>query len=85
MSNTDTSTPVITVPVKSAWASKVNWTQAISAVATCATALIAAANLPAAQAAALTAMVAGIGQFATVIFKTWFTTSVTPASAAKVS
>lgn len=74
----------VTVPVKSAWASKVNWTQVAAAAATCATAVIAAANLPAEQAASLTAAVAGIGQIATIIIKTFFTTTVTPASASKV-
>ena len=74
----------VTVPVKSAWASKVNWTQVIAGVATFATALISAANLPAAQAAALTAAVAGAGQFVTIILRTFFTTAVTPSSATKV-
>lgn len=71
---------VTTVPVKSAWVSKINWTQVVSAVATCVTAVISAANLPAAQATALTAAVAGGGQFLTVILKSFFTTSVTPGS-----
>lgn len=73
-----------TVDVKSAWASKVNWAQGVAAAATFATALIAAANLPAAQAAELTAAVAGIGQLATIIIRTFFTTSITPSSAAKL-
>lgn len=83
MTNTD-SNSAASVPVKSAWASKVNWAQGVSALATCATALIAAANLPAEQAAALTAAVAGVGQLATIIIKTFFTTTITPSSAAKL-
>lgn len=77
-------TPTVQVPVKSAFASKINWLQAITAAGTFATALISAANLPATQAAELTASVAAVGQLATVICRTFFTTSVTPSSAAKV-
>jgi hypothetical protein len=74
-----------TVPVKSAMTSKVNWLQVISALATVATAIISAANLSAAQAAEYTAAVAGIGQIATIIVKTFFTTTITPSSAAKLN
>lgn len=72
--------PTATVPVKSSWSSKINWTQAVAAIVTFATALIAAANLPAAQATELTAAVAGIGQLATIVLRTFFTTAVTTAS-----
>lgn len=73
-----------TVPIKSAWASKINWLQVIAALMTGATALISAANLPAAQATEITAAVAGVGQILTLIVRTFFTTAITPSSAAKV-
>ena len=72
---------VATVAVKSAWASKINWAQAASALVTCTTAVVGALNLPPAQAASITAGAALIGQIATVILKTFFTASITPASA----
>jgi len=70
----------VAAPVKSAWASKINWIQVISALGTCATALISSANLPAAQAVALTASVGVVGDFLTGVVRTWFTKSVTPGS-----
>jgi len=71
------------VAVQSAWYSKINWTQAVAAVVTFATAIISAANLPAVQATELTAAVAGIGQLLTVVLRTFFTSTVTPSSAPK--
>jgi len=70
------------VAVKSAWASKINWLQALGAAGTLITTL--AAGLPPDQAAKWTATVAIVTNIATVIIKTWFTTTVTPASAKKV-
>ena len=73
----------VTVPVKSAAASKINWVQVVTACATFATALTAATNMPGAQAAELTAGIAGVGQLLTIILRTFFTASVTPSSLPK--
>ena len=72
--------PTVTVPIKSAWYSKINWIQAVSAVCTFATALISASQVDAATATKLTAAVAGVGQVATWAVRTFFTTSITPSS-----
>lgn len=69
-----------TVPVKSAWASKVNWLQLISLLATFLTGIIGIFNLDPMTTAKLTALVAMIGQMATLIVRTFFTTSVTSQS-----
>lgn len=66
---------VTTVPVKSAWASKVNWLQVISAAATFATAIVAAAHLPAGQAVAATAVAGGTGDFLTVLVRSFLPNS----------
>ena len=77
MSNS-TIVPQATVEVKSAWASKINWTQAVS-LAAMLLAYFGINMTPEVQAAILAAIVAG-NTIATWIIKTWFTTTVTPAS-----
>lgn len=72
--------PTATVPVKSPLASKINWAQVAAALATFATALIGAAHLPGSQAAEYTAAVAGVGQLATIILRSFFSASVTSGS-----
>ena len=74
---------VTSVPVKSAAASKINWAQIVAAAATCATAVVGALNLPIDQATAITAAVAAIGQIATVILRTFYTTAVVQNSVPK--
>lgn len=71
----------VNVAVKSAWASKTNWLQVVSAGATLATALV--AGLPPADAAKWTALIAVATNVATIIIKTFFTPTVTPSSAKK--
>lgn len=90
MSNTDTSTPVVAVPVKSALLSKINWIAGVSAalvVLNQTTDVLQQALpfIPAQYQHWVTVGIAVTGGLATIITKTWFTTSVTPASAAKVS
>lgn len=68
----------IVVPVKSAWLSKINWTQAISMLAMVGT--VFGLNLePQTQADIVVAI--GLAQGAlTWVFKTFFTNTVTPSS-----
>jgi hypothetical protein len=76
--------PQVVVPVKSAWLSKINWTQAVASIAMV-LALVTgnAISLTADQQGAVVVVIGVIGNIATFIFKTWFTKSVTPSSAAK--
>lgn len=70
-----------TVEVKSAWASKVNWTQAIAAGA-----MILAyfgINLDANTQAAVLALIVALQSITTFVIKTWFSPTVTPSSVAK--
>lgn len=69
-----------TVPVRSAWASKINWLQAISLAATFLTGIIGAFNLDPVTTAKVTAGIAMAGQVLTFIARTYFTSSVTPSS-----
>lgn len=72
---------VVTVDVKSAWASKINWTQAVAVAA--AGLSYFGLNLDAPTQAALLMVITGAQGVATWIIKTWFTNSVTPAAVAK--
>jgi hypothetical protein len=70
------------VTVKSAWLSKINWTQAVASAAM----LIAfatgnAINLTADQQTAIVVVIGVIGNITTYVLKTWFTDTITPASA----
>ena len=83
MTNTDTPS-VVTVPVQSAWLSKINWTQAIQAAAMVLVLVTGGkVNLDPTQQAAIVVTIGVLGNALTVIFKTWFTGTVTPQSAAK--
>jgi hypothetical protein len=70
------------VEVKSAWLSKINWAQILTVGFT----LLAAfgVNLPEDMKVNLIAAVTAIGGLATIVMKTWFTTTITPSSAAKL-
>jgi hypothetical protein len=73
----------VTVPVKSAWYSKINWTQAVGIVATV-IAVVTSNRVqidPATQ-VSIVATIQGIVAVATWVQRTWFTTAVTPASVA---
>ena len=66
------------VDVKSAWLSKINWTQAVGFLAM----MLAffGIDMPADTRAAIVTMIGAGTQVATWIIKTWFTSTVTPAS-----
>lgn len=66
------------VPVKSAWLSKINWTQVISAVLTLITTN--AFGLEAETQVKVLAVVQMLQSVATVILRTWFNGTVAPAS-----
>ena len=72
----------VEVDVKSAWWSKINWVQAVAMLATVAT--VFGFDFPPELQAKIVATITGVSGVATVILRTWFTTSVTPASAGKV-
>lgn len=69
----------VEVAVKSAWWSKINWVQAITLVATIAT-VFGFDFSPELQAKIVETLVA-FSALATIILRTWFTTSVTEAAA----
>lgn len=72
-------TPVaVVVPVKSAWLSKINWTQGIALLAMAGTFF--GFDLPAETQAEILAGIVGIQAAVTWLLKTFFTTTVTPAS-----
>lgn len=66
------------VEVKSAWLSKVNWTQAVSMGAT--VLALKGFNMDAETQVAVVAGIQGLQSVATWIFRTWFNKSVAPAS-----
>lgn len=68
------------VPVVSAWYSKINWTQVISVGVMVAT--MAGIVVPTGMQEAVLAAIVAIQAVATIVLKTWFTKSVTPASVA---
>lgn len=72
----------IEVAVKSAWWSRVNWTQAVGMAATIG--VLFGLNLSPEEQAKVVATIQGVSALATIILRTWFTTSVTPASAARI-
>ena len=76
--------PQVVVPVKSAWLSKINWTQAVASVAMVLTLVTGnAVALTGDQQSAIVVTIGVIGNIVTFVMKTWFTKSVTPSSAAK--
>lgn len=72
----------VVVEEKSAWLSKINWTQILTVVFT----LLAAfgVNIPEEMKVNIIAAVTAIGGIVTVVMRTWFTTKVTSASAARL-
>ena len=70
------------VPIKSAFASGINWATVLGVIATIATAF--GYTVPPDLVPAVTGMIsAAVGLFV-VIKRTWFTTSITPSSAKRV-
>lgn len=76
-------TTVAQVDVQSAWASKINWAQAVGIGATV-LALVSGNKyqLPVETQLSIVAGIQGIQAVVTWIVKTWFTTTITPSSAA---
>ncbi|MFZ3308924.1 MAG: hypothetical protein WBD53_08075 [Xanthobacteraceae bacterium] len=71
----------VMVPTKSAWLSKINWTQGVSSVAMVLTLVSGGKlNLTADQQVAIVVTIGIVGDVATWVIKTWFTPTVTPAS-----
>ncbi len=84
--STTPSLPSITVPITSAWSSKVNWTQAVSAGAMVLTLVSGGkVGMSADQQAAAVVTIGVIGNIVTWVFKTFFTSSVHAASLPKGS
>src|ERR1017187_2792355 len=78
----DTKT-IATVDVQSSWASKINWTQAVSGVAMMMTFMTGGKlGMTIDQQAAMVTVIGVVGNVATWVMKTWFTKTVTTASAA---
>lgn len=73
---------VAEVDVKSAWYSKINWTQMVGPAVS--VAAFFGLNLSADDMAKVIIGVQAVQSIVTVIMKTFFTTTVTPSSAAKV-
>lgn len=73
----------VTVPVESAWWSKINWTQAVGLLSTVLT-VTAGHGLDPATQVSIVAGIQGVQSLVTWYFKTFQTTTVTPSSAAKV-
>jgi hypothetical protein len=78
-----TMTTVAQVDVKSAWTSKINWTQAVGIMAT--VLAVVSGNkyqIPVETQLAIVATIQGAQGIASWVLKTWFTKTITPASAA---
>ena len=87
MSVTDVSTTntAATVDIKSSWLSKTNWTQVVGVAATALSLFTANKfSIPAEQQVIIVGVIQGIQSIATWIIKTWFTSTVSPASLPKV-
>jgi len=71
----------VLVQTKSAWASKINWTQAVSSGAMLLTLISGGKlNLTADQQVGIVVTIGVAGDIITWVTKTWFTPTVTPAS-----
>lgn len=76
----------VMVPTKSAWLSKINWTQGVSSFAMVLTLISGGKlNLSADQQTAIVVTIGVAGDIVTYVIKTWFTPTVTPASVGGVS
>lgn len=73
---------IVEVAVKSAWWSKINWTQVVSMAASAA--VFFGFNLPEDQKAAIIAVLNGLSGVMTIVLRTWFTSTITPAVANKI-
>lgn len=84
MSSTDKlTTTVAQVDVQSAWVSKINWTQAVGIIASELVFLTGGkVNIPVEQQVGIVTLIQTATGVATWIMKTWFTKTITSASAA---
>jgi hypothetical protein len=73
---------LVTVDVKSAWASKINWTQAVSVLAS--VLIMFGVNLDAETQAHLVIAINLVSSAVTWVLRTWFTETITPAVAKKL-
>lgn len=69
---------MVKVPVKSSWASKINWTQAVALAAS--VAVVFGVPVEPETQVAIIAGIQGVQATATWILRTWFTKEVTPSS-----
>jgi len=79
--STITTVPAAVVPVTSGWFSKINWTQAVQAIA--AVLVIATGgkiSLDPQQQLAIVGGIVVVGNILTIVLKTYFTSTVTPQS-----
>jgi hypothetical protein len=77
----DVSTQTARVDVKSAWASKINWTQAMGIGASALVVVTGGKiDIPPEVQLALVGLIQSGQAITTWVIKTWFTTTVTPAS-----
>jgi hypothetical protein len=70
------------VAIKSAWWSKVNWTQVLAMASSFG--VVFGLDISPEEQAKIVATIQGVSGLATIIIRTWFTTSITPASASKI-
>ncbi|HYV30886.1 MAG TPA: hypothetical protein VEO53_07275, partial [Candidatus Binatia bacterium] len=68
---------VAKVEIKSAWLSKINWTQAVAAAASIA--VIFGVDVPPEQQVTIVAAIQIIQTLTTIVIKTWLTPTITPA------
>lgn len=74
--------PTVIVEEKSSWFSKVNWAQVLTVVFTMLAAF--GFNVPEDLRVNIMAAVTALGGLVTIIMRTYFTTTITPASAKKL-
>lgn len=74
-------TAVVQVETKSAWASKINWTQALGVLAS--VLVLIGIDLPTDVQLSIVAAIQGLQALATWVLKTWFSPTVTTASMGK--
>lgn len=72
----------VEVAIKSAWWSRINWTQAVALFAS--VGVIFGLDLSPEEQAKIVATIQAVASLATIILRTWFTDSITPAVANKI-
>lgn len=70
------------VDVKSSWASKINWVQLMSVLASLL--VVFGINIPPELQAQVAAAITALSGIITIVMRTWFTKEITAASAAKL-